>query len=318
MYEELSALVDYLEWIGLSFNTPKFCPTANWSTTGITVASEVEIGQNALEVFIGTDNSMYIATRKLNEVQLWLENSTVPTSVISTDLQSPYSLFVRSPGDVLVDNGMLGAVESRRFGVGSRIFVVQVENYCFDLFVDISDTLYCSLVNLHQVIKQLSGSMPSVTIIAAGNGSSGADANMLTFPQGIYVDLDGNLYVSDCGNNRVQVFAKDQLNGMTIIGGGILDSCWLICPNGIVMDADRSLFVADQDKHRIVRSGPDGCRCLIGCLEIEGGLPQQLAYPAAIHFDTYGNLFVADQGNSRIQKFLFLKSSCGKHSIPVR
>lgn len=261
---------------------------------------------------------MYIATRKLDQIQLWVENSTVPTSVIFTDLQAPYSLFATSPGNVLVDNTAFGGVESRRFGMGSGTITMYVGDNCFDLFVDISDTLYCSLVDLHHVVKKLAGSGASENIVAAGNGSSGTAANMLTYPQGIYVDLDENLYVADCGNNRVQVFAKDQSNGMTIIGDGIPDSCSLSCPNGIAMDADRSLFVADQGNYRIVRSGPDGCRCLIGCSAITGESPHQLSYPAAIHFDTHGNLFVADQGNSRIEKFLFLQSSCGKYSIHVR
>jgi DNA-binding beta-propeller fold protein YncE len=296
---------------------PEFCPIADWSTTGITVASEAMICQNTLEVFISTDNSMYIASRKLNQVQLWVENSTVPTSVISTSLQSPYSLFVISPSEVLIDNSVFGGVELRQFNVVSASIAMNAEDYCFDLFVDISDTLYCSLVNLHRVVKKLSASVSSEKTFAAGNGSAGSGTNMFHFPQGIYVDLDENLYVADCGNDRVQVFAKDQLNGMTIVDDGIPDSCILDCPTGIAMDAGCNLFVADQTKNRIVRSGPDGCQCLIGCSEIRGALSDQLSHPAAIHFDSYGNIFVADQDNSRIQKFLFLKSSCGKCSILV-
>ena len=261
---------------------------------------------------------MYVAARKLNQVQLWTESSSEPTIVISKSLTSPYSLFVVRPGDIYVDNGKNGWVEMRHFATSVETVVLNVEDYCFDLFVDQSDTLYCSLVNLHQVVKKLSGRMADGTIIAAGNRVQGSTANTLSYPEGLFVDLDENLYVADCGNDRVQRFAKGQLIGMTVVSGAISGSCSLSCPNGIVLDADSYLFISDQNKNRIVRSGPDGCRCLIGCSEVQGAVPHQLSYPAAIHFDSYGNLFVADQGNSRIQKFLFLESSCSKCSIPHR
>ena len=54
------------------------------------------------------------------------------------------------------------------------------------------------------------------------------------------------------------------------------------------------------------------CPCFIGCNESPGIASDQLRRPTHITFDIYGNLFVLDQGNLRIQKFQLEKNSCCK------
>ncbi len=68
----------------------------------------------------------------------------------------------------------------------------------------------------------------------------------------------------------------------------------------------------DYGKHRIVRSGPNGFRCLVGCSGSAGLTSDRLYYPWSLSFDSYGNMFVTDQINNRIQKFILSTNSCGK------
>ncbi|CAF1591776.1 unnamed protein product, partial [Adineta steineri] len=49
--------------------------------------------------------------------------------------------------------------------------------------------------------------------------------------------------------------------------------------------------------------GPNGFRCLVGCSTVAGSASNQLCYPSSLSFDSYGNMFVADRYNNRIQKF---------------
>ncbi|CAF4617387.1 unnamed protein product, partial [Rotaria magnacalcarata] len=44
------------------------------------------------------------------------------------------------------------------------------------------------------------------TVFVGGNGL-GAGANQFSYPTGLSFDRYGNLYVVDCGNNRVQQFS---------------------------------------------------------------------------------------------------------------
>jgi hypothetical protein len=56
--------------------------------------------------------------------------------------------------------------------------------------------------------------------------------------------------------------------------------------------------------NRIVRSGPNGSRCLVGCSHASGSTSDKLDLPYSSSSDSYGNMFVTDYDNNRIQKFI--------------
>ncbi|CAF4380599.1 unnamed protein product, partial [Adineta steineri] len=70
------------------------------------------------------------------------------------------------------------------------------------------------------------------------------------------------------------------------------------------------LYISDCYDNRIIGSGPYGFRCLFGCTSVAGSSSNQLNYPRTFSFDSYGNLYVADQNNNRIQKFILASNSC--------
>jgi hypothetical protein len=63
---------------------------------------------------------------------------------------------------------------------------------------------------------------------------------------------------------------------------------------------------------RIVGSGPNGFHCLVGCSISPGSASNQLNNPWSLSFDSYGNMFITDGGNNRIQKFVLSTNSCGR------
>ncbi|CAF5055428.1 unnamed protein product, partial [Rotaria sp. Silwood1] len=91
----------------------------------------------------------------------------------------------------------------------------------------------------------------------------------------------------------------------TVAGNGAPSTITLSCPSGIVLDGDGNLFIVDKDNHRIIESGENGFRCVVGC-HGKGSAPNQLSNPTSLSFDSYGNIFVTDRGNSRIQKIFFI------------
>jgi hypothetical protein len=122
------------------------------------------------------------------------------------------------------------------------------------------------------------------------------------------------LYVADCGNNRIQLFRPGELNGTTVAVQGATENITLHCPSDVTLDIDGYLFIADQNNNRIVGSGPGGFRCIIGCSGSVGTAPNELYNPSYFAFDSYGNIFVTDMYNNRIQKFLLDQNSCGKYN----
>ena len=186
---------------------------------------------------------------------------------------------------------------------------------CSGLFVDVRDNLYCSQLFQHQVVRKSLLLKSSVTDVVAGTGCPGSTADMLVTPRGIFVTIDLDLYVADCGNDRVQLFRSGQTIERTVAGNGSTGTKIILdCPTGVVLDADGYLFVVDNFNNRIVGEGPWGFRCIVGCSGLNSSTSDKLFKPFTMSFDVDGNFFVTDRDNHRIQKFLLSDNTCGDQS----
>ncbi|CAF1473227.1 unnamed protein product, partial [Didymodactylos carnosus] len=252
------------------------------------------------------NNTIYVANEEKNQILVWHEENVNPTTIISGSFTKPRSLFVTTNGDIYIGNGQTnGEVQKWIAETDTFVTVMNVNSFCFGLFVDRNDTLYCSMFNHHQVVKKLLND--HVVTPAAGTSIPGSDSNELDCPAGIFVDVNFDLYVADFGNNRIQLFQSGESYGITVAGSGSSNpTITLFNPTGIVLDAEKCLFIVDTGNHRIVRSGLNGFRCLVGCHGM-GSQSKQLNLPSSFSFDRSGNLFVADEQNHRIQKFVLMK-----------
>jgi hypothetical protein len=250
-----------------------------------------------------------------NRIQIWLNNSTNLTKTISGNLSMPYSIFAAINGDMYIDNGINASscIAKRTSNANTSGIAMYVGQKCFGIFIDINNTLYCSMRNVHQVVARSLNSVTDILTVVAGIGCPGSSSDMLNLPSGIFVDINFDLYVADCGNDRIQLFESDPLNGTTLSIDGIAGTIPLNCPTGIVLDGDDYLYIVDSGNQRILASGPAGFLCLIGCSGTSGSASNQLNTPWSMSFDSYGNIFVTDQGNSRIQKFILATNSCGTY-----
>jgi hypothetical protein len=265
-------------------------------------------------MFINGINTIYITSSNNNNIFVWSQGSNSPTYIVSSNSSQSYSVFVTINGDVYVDNGYSnGRVDKWPYQSNSSEIVMNINGSCYGLFVDNNNTLYCSLASFHQVVKVSLGENSTTPTISAGTGSAGSTSDMLDSPRGIYVDFNLNLYVADCGNNRIQLFQSGELNGTTVAGGNISSgTITLNCPTDIILDADNYLFIVDSGNNRIIGSGSNGFRCIAGCSGSNVSSLFKLSYPQSMAFDSYGNIFVTDTNNSRIQQFSLANNFCGK------
>ena len=189
--------------------------------------------------------------------------------------------------------------------------VTNIGGSCCGLFIDINNTLYCSITNYHQVMILLLDNGMNISEIRAGNGTTGSTMTTLRYPHGLYVDGSFTLYVADSGNDRIQYFSSGQLVGTTVVINGIEGPISLLYPTGIVMDAKGYLFIVDSGNDQIIGSGPDGFRCVVGCSDSSSS---QLTNPQSMSFDSYGNIYITDRNNNRIQQFTLSNNLCGNFS----
>ncbi|CAF4180956.1 unnamed protein product, partial [Adineta steineri] len=293
-------------------NQPKFCPTAIWNSNGFTLANRSIVGENPFAIFVSTSNTIYVANKENNTIVMWEEESVNPTKVITGNFTDSESLSVTSSGDIYIDDGFKnGRVQKWSAETNTFVTVMNVNSSCYGLFVDINDTLYCSMTQHHQVLKRSLNDSPMISNhVAAGTGIRGSASNQLYSPHGIFVDVNFDLYVADCYNDRVQLFQSGESNGVTVAGSTSLNpTVTLRCPSGIILDAEKYLFIVDSGNDRIVGSSLNGFRCLVGCYE-SGSQSNQLYNPFSFSFDRSGNMFVTDSYNHRIQKFQYLEESC--------
>jgi hypothetical protein len=310
---DLKKKVDFC-LVVLSYNQPKFCSTAAWYSNATTFASGSTVGSSPYGIFVNGINSVYVASQSNNNILIWSQGSTTPTKTITAGLNSSYSIFVSISGDIYVDNGYFNnRVDKWAYNSTNSVMVMNVNGSCYGLFLDLNNTLHCSLGDHHQILKLSLNDDINMTKIAAGNGSVGSTSDLLNSPRGIYVNIYFNLYVADSGNNRIQLFQSGQLTATTIAGStSSTTTIALNCPTGIVLDADNYLFIVDSNNHRIIASGPSGFRCLVGCSGMNGSSSSQLFYPQNMAFDSYGNIYVTDRNNNRIQEFILQDNLCGK------
>jgi DNA-binding beta-propeller fold protein YncE len=125
----------------------------------------------------------------------------------------------------------------------------------------------------------------------------------LSFPNGIAVDRNGNVYVADSNNGRVVVFDK---TGKLVAGiGQGVGSQRFGLPRGLAIDGKSRLFVVDTTDHSVqlvqIGNGTVPELKLVGAFGVEGSSEGALEYPNGDAVDKSGRVYVTDRENNRVQ-----------------
>jgi tripartite motif-containing protein 71 len=132
-------------------------------------------------------------------------------------------------------------------------------------------------------------------------GTYGSGAGNFHSPFGIALDNNGNVYVVDEMNDRVQKFTH---KGQFLLEWGGTGSApgQFSAPTGIAVDNAGVVYVTDTDNNRIQKFDATGG--FISQWGTAGSGDGQFQFPRGIAVDNAGGaLYVVDQHNHRIQKF---------------
>ena len=254
-------------FLEISYNQPKLNPYISWSANAIPFANNSVIGLYPYSIFIDMNNTIYLADQSNKQILIWSKDSLNPRILRSKHWLALHTLFVTKEGDIYVNNGYKNShIYKWTINTNNSVLLMNITQPCYGLFIDLNDTLYCSMADYHQVVTKALNSDSNTLQLIAGTGCPGSASDMLYSPRGIFVDINFDLYVADCGNNRVQRFHYSQSHALTIAGNTTTESETLVlkCPTGVILDADKALFIVDSGNHRIIGSGPNGLRCLVG------------------------------------------------------
>ncbi len=116
---------------------------------------------------------------------------------------------------------------------------------------------------------------------------------------GVTVDKDDNIYVVDCGNNRVNKFSSDG-EFVAAVGSPGSGNLQFSSPIGICYNRrDNNLYVPDQSNHRIQVLSTE--LKFVRCFGTPGNGNGQLQQPLYATFDSANNLYVTEYANHRVQ-----------------
>jgi uncharacterized protein (TIGR03437 family) len=162
----------------------------------------------------------------------------------------------------------------------------------------------------------------------AGNGGvgytgDGGPATKATFnyPQGIAADLIGNVYVADNNNSAIRRIATSGI--ITTVAGlgngnygysgdnGPATKAALFAPTGVAVDAAGNMYIADSQNERIRYVNTSGIITTIAGTGTAGfsgdgtlAIAATFGNPVAVALDASGAVYVADENNNRIRRFV--------------
>jgi sugar lactone lactonase YvrE len=145
----------------------------------------------------------------------------------------------------------------------------------------------------------------------------------LATPTAVAIDASGNLWVADSSNSRILEFKAPLTTGesasvvlgqtsLTAVGeclgtGSLGETC---DPEGLAFDSSGNLWVADASRNNWVVefkapfANGESASLMLGGAPFSGGMNDtSLAQPRGLSFDSTGNLWVADTGDSRLLRF---------------
>ncbi len=253
----------------------------------------------------------------------------------SATLKAPRGLALDSAGDLIIadpgchcirkvyatgtivtfaGNGMAG-----RSGDNGAATVATL-NSPVGVGVDGADNVYVVDMDNHTVRTVTPGGRISAF---AGIGSPGFRGDGLSglsvqfnYPQGLVVDVAGNVHIADTDNQRIRRSASSGYtstkagNGTAGYGGdgGAPTSAMLNSPKGVVLDSSGNLYIADAGNHVIRKISAGVISTIAGTGKAGFGgdsgaaTAAQLNNPSAIAIDRKNNIYIADTGNHRVRK----------------
>jgi len=134
-------------------------------------------------------------------------------------------------------------------------------------------------------------------VVSMFEGGKGTEDGEFDSPTGIAVDGNGNVFVADSGNGRIQKFSSTGAF-LATIGSKSSGHGQLSAPSGIAVDPAGNIYVAEVGNHRVQKLSRDGTFIA----EWKG--PDVGFYgPRRIAIGPDESIYIVDQGRTRIVKF---------------
>ncbi|HVU22580.1 MAG TPA: hypothetical protein VHE13_00540 [Opitutus sp.] len=214
---------------------------------------------------------------------------------------------------------------ARESGVADGIGDFARFNTPVGIAVDAAGYLYVADSENH-AIRKVSPDRVVTTIAGrvgeAGTADGTVDAARFNTPTGVAVDAQGDLWISDTGNQTIRHIANGVVTTVAGAAGsagaadGPAEQARFRNPGGIAVDVDQTLLVADAGNNAIRRVARDGWVATVAGILPQGAPSDyttqgavdgintvaEFNSPTGVAVDGHGNIYVADTNNGTIRR----------------
>ena len=247
-------------------------------------------------VAVDPAGDIYVSDRYNHRIQKFSSDGTYITEwggegSNEGQFQRPYHIAIDSAGYVYVADYYNLRVQ--KFSDDGTFVTMWDVSSPYGVAVDSSGYVYVSSHGGDSISKFTSDG----TYVTSWGGGHGSGDYEFKYPNGIDVGPSGNVYVTDLWNHRVQIFSDD----------GILVDTWDYYDIAYDVAVDPLGFVYltnndDDSTYKIQKFASDGT--LVTEWGTGGIGDGQFDHPQGIALDSQGNVYVTDEFNCRVQKFV--------------
>jgi sugar lactone lactonase YvrE len=327
-------------YVGSATETPTPTPFGSGSAAYADGAGNSASFNYPVGVAADSNGNVYVADANNHRVRKITSGGVVTTLAgsglnlyndgtgVLASFKSPLGIVVDTTGNVFVADEedhrirkiTSGGVVSTLAGSGSAAYAdgtgtAASFHYPAGIALDISGNLYVADSANNRIRKITPGGVVS-TLAGSGNAAYAdgtGTAASFSFPDGVAMDLSGNVYVTDSNNDRIRKITPEG-EVTTFAGSGaetILDgtgtSASFFSPSGITVDGVGNFYVADKNNNRIRKITSGGVVTTLAGSGIKSyadgiGTAAAFYWPIGITVDFNKNIYVGDYMNNRVRK----------------
>ena len=258
---------------------------------------------------VDSQGNLYVADQKVGAVFIFSTGETKNVDLIKNGI---HAHFVRIIGLAMDDNDRLFVSDP-----GLRhVLVFNKDHKAEDVITDgmsspgglAIDTrnrlLYVADIDLDQILVYDADTLKLLRAIGTGGHKHElTSVGDFAKPAGVAVDAEGNLYVADTMNNRIEIFDADG-QFISTFGKEGDGPGYFARPKGVAIDGDGHIWVADGVQDRVQVFNKEGQ--LLISFGGHGLLPGQFQGLVSISIDKRNRVFTTEIFPGRAQEFQYV------------
>lgn len=258
---------------------------------------------------VDSKGNLYVADQKVGAIFIFSTGDTKDVDMIKNGV---HAHFVRIIGLALDDNDRLfvsdpGLRHVLVFNKDHKAEDVITEGMSSPggLAIDTKNRLlYVADIDLDQILVYDADTLKLLRKIGtAGHNHELTSPGDFAKPAGVAVDQEGNLYVADTLNNRIEIFDADG-QFISTFGKAGDGPGYFARPKGVAIDSDGHVWVADGVQDRVQVFTKDGQLCI--AFGGHGLLPGQFQGLVGISIDKNDRVFTTEIFPGRAQEFQYV------------